>query len=97
MPIYTYRCHECRQEFDYKQGIKEPALTICPEDIQKEHNHEVSEVSRVISKSIGLVFKGSGFYLTDYKKKNASAATTSTDSANIPNTETKSESAKQTA
>ena len=87
MPIYTYRCHECGKEFEYKQTMKDKALTVCPEEICKEHNHGSAEVSRVISKSIGLVFKGSGFYLTDYKKKNASVAP-SESSSNDAKTET---------
>lgn len=75
MPVYTYRCHECGKEFEYKQGINDNALTECPEEICVEHNHSSAEVSRVLSKSIGLVFKGTGFYLTDYKKQNSASAT----------------------
>lgn len=74
MPFYTYKCHECGEEFEVKQGINDPALTECPEEICRKHNHGKAAVSRVISKSIGLVFKGTGFYLTDYKKNNSSAA-----------------------
>jgi putative FmdB family regulatory protein len=77
MPIYTYRCNECGKEFDIKQGINDKPLTECPEEICVEHNHGKAAVSRVISKNIGLVFKGTGFYLTDYKKQNSSTASAS--------------------
>ncbi|OGU58600.1 MAG: hypothetical protein A2X64_05085 [Ignavibacteria bacterium GWF2_33_9] len=74
MPIYTYRCEGCGKEFEYKQSIKDSAITECPEEICMEHNHPKAKVTRVISSNIGLVFKGSGFYLTDYKKKNSSTS-----------------------
>jgi putative FmdB family regulatory protein len=87
MPVYTYRCNECGQEFEYKQAMKDKALTVCPEEICKEHNHGSAEVTRVISKSIGLVFKGSGFYLTDYKKKNSSVAAKDSGSSEVKSSE----------
>ncbi len=68
MPIYTYRCHVCGKEFDFKQSINDESLKVCPDEICKEHGHAPGEVSRVISKNVGLIFKGSGFYLTDYAK-----------------------------
>ena len=100
MPIYTYRCDECGQEFDFKQGINDKPLTECPDEICKKHNHAKASVSRVFSKNIGLVFKGTGFYLTDYKKQNSSGASTqkSSGSDTKPDTSPKvSESSKQTA
>jgi putative FmdB family regulatory protein len=68
MPIYTYRCHVCGKEFDFKQSINDEPLKVCPDEICKEHGHAPGEVSRVISKNVGLIFKGSGFYLTDYAR-----------------------------
>jgi len=58
MPTYEYRCHKCGI-FEIEQSMNEEPLTNCPEC--------GAEVKRVIS-SAGLVFKGSGFYSTDYKK-----------------------------
>lgn len=56
MPIYDYRCENCGR-FDKKQKITEEALTVCPTCGGK--------VERLISKNVGIVFKGSGFYTTD--------------------------------
>ena len=57
MPTYIYR-REDGTDFEIEQRITEPALTVDPESGQA--------VRRVISGKAGLVFKGSGFYLTDY-------------------------------
>jgi putative FmdB family regulatory protein len=57
MPVYTYR-REDGTTFDYKQSFKEDPLTVCPTTGQP--------VVRLIS-SPGIIFKGSGFYVTDNK------------------------------
>lgn len=71
MPIYTYRCKKCGKEFDWLQSINSEPLTVCPKEICEEHNHEQSEVERIFNPNVGLIFKGSGFYLTDYSRKNS--------------------------
>lgn len=58
MPTYEYRCENCGY-FELKQRITEDALTICPDCGGK--------VQRLISKNIGVVFKGSGFNKTDHR------------------------------
>lgn len=60
MPTYDYDCADCGHEFEEFQSIKAPPLEICPVCGGK--------VSRRIHGGAGLIFKGSGFYLTDYKK-----------------------------
>jgi len=60
MPTYTYRRSD-GTTFDIEQRITESALTTCPTTGQA--------VTRVITGGSGLVFKGSGFYLTDYARK----------------------------
>lgn len=69
MPTYEYKCESCGYDFEEFQSIKDPPLNKCP----KCHG----KVQRLIGPGAGLIFKGSGFYLTDYKKSNASPATTS--------------------
>ena len=59
MPTYTYK-REDGSLFELDQRITEDAIAVCPTTGQK--------VKRVISGGAGLVFKGSGFYLTDYGK-----------------------------
>lgn len=63
MPTYVYR-REDGTTFEVQQRISEEPLTSCPETGQP--------VKRVISGNAGLIFKGSGFYLTDYARKNGS-------------------------
>lgn len=88
MPIYTYKCKKCGKVFEWTQSIKCKPLEYCPEEICEEETYGKGEVERVISKNIGLIFKGSGFYLTDYSKKNSStspASSTSVQSGNETN------------
>jgi putative FmdB family regulatory protein len=62
MPTYDYRCNACSHEFEEFQSIKADALTTCPK-CQKE------SLERLIGPGAALIFKGSGFYLTDYRSE----------------------------
>ena len=66
MPTYNYICNNCGKEFEYRQSIKDEALTRCPAEICDQTVKGAGHVERKISKNIGLLFKGTGFYLTDY-------------------------------
>lgn len=68
MPTYAYRCKNCLHEFEELQRISEPPLTRCPVCGK-------DALVRMISGGAGLVFKGSGFYQTDYKKSSSSGST----------------------
>ena len=59
MPTYEYKCLACNNQFERFQGITAPALEECPECSGK--------VKRLIGAGAGLIFKGSGFYITDYR------------------------------
>lgn len=59
MPTYDYYCSKCGQ-FEQFQKITEEPLTLCP--------HCGGEVRRQISRNVGIIFKGSGFYVTDHRK-----------------------------
>ena len=59
MPTYEYKCDKCGHEFEAFQSIKDEPIKICPVCNSKVH--------RVINGGVGLIFKGSGFYVTDYK------------------------------
>lgn len=73
MPIYEYKCKTCGKEFEYEQRITEDALEHCPKEICECERKGEGEVFRKISKNVGLVFNGKGFYLTDYARKSVSA------------------------
>ncbi|MFC1557452.1 FmdB family zinc ribbon protein [candidate division KSB1 bacterium] len=64
MPTYEYECESCGYCFDAFQGIKENPLETCPVCNEKIH--------RIINGGAGLIFKGSGFYVTDYKNTGSS-------------------------
>jgi putative FmdB family regulatory protein len=59
MPTYEYRCGECGNEFEQFGRMSDPPVQECP----KCH----AQAQRKISGGAGLVFKGSGFYITDYR------------------------------
>ena len=61
MPTYDYKCLECDVQFEKFQGITAPPLEEC---------HECGgKVKRLIGAGAGLIFKGSGFYITDYRSE----------------------------
>ena len=62
MPTYSYVCDACGHRFDEMQSMKAESLKICP-DCGEE------KLRRLISGGAGLIFKGSGFYITDYARK----------------------------
>lgn len=68
MPTYQYVCQKCGGEFDIFQSIKDAPLTKCPNKKCK------GKVKRVIGAGAGLIFKGSGFYITDYRSESYKAA-----------------------
>lgn len=73
MPIYEYKCERCGKIFEYQQRITDEPLEFCPPEICESSEHKgQGRVHRLISKGVGLVFKGNGFYITDYARKNTS-------------------------
>ncbi|HEY3249963.1 MAG TPA: zinc ribbon domain-containing protein [Ignavibacteria bacterium] len=64
MPIYEYKCKDCGHHLEELQSISEPPLLKCP-ICGKD------TLARLIGGGGGVIFKGSGFYLTDYKKNSS--------------------------
>ncbi|MCC9144958.1 MULTISPECIES: FmdB family zinc ribbon protein [unclassified Arthrobacter] len=67
MPTYAYACKDCTHSFDIQQSFSEDSLTVCPEcggRLRKKFN------------SVGVVFKGSGFYRTDSREAASSVPAT---------------------
>ena len=62
MPTYEYKCQQCGLKFERFQSIKEEPIRECPECS--------SPVKKLISAGAGIIFKGSGFYITDYRSEN---------------------------
>lgn len=67
MPTYEYECSSCAHAFEALQSMTEPKLVKCPACGK-------DKLTRLIGSGSGVIFKGSGFYETDYKKKEAPAA-----------------------
>lgn len=61
MPTYEYECMHCGHKFEAFQKMSDKPLGDCPKCKKP--------VKRLISSGIGVIFKGSGFYATDYRKK----------------------------
>jgi len=66
MPTYEYKCKKCEETFEKFQSVKDDALTKC---IRCD-----GEVSKVFH-PVGVIYKGSGFYTTDYKNKESKKPT----------------------
>jgi len=95
MPTYEYVCEKCGQQFEKFQPISAKPLAICPEDLCKEKRWGKGRVKRAISAGGGLIFKGSGFYVTDYRsEKYKEAAKKESAPASSSGTESKSSGAE---
>ena len=62
MPTYDYICNDCEKMYEYFQSMSDAPVKECPDC-------KNNSLRRVISGGTGLIFKGSGYYLTDYKNK----------------------------
>ena len=73
MPTYSYACTECDNRFDIVQSFSEDSLTVCPQCTGK---------LRKLFNSVGIVFKGSGFYRTDSRSGSSTVSESSGESKN---------------
>jgi putative FmdB family regulatory protein len=69
MPTYEYLCDKCGCEFETFQSISAKPLQICPENHCAQKKWGRGRVKRKISAGGGFLFKGSGFYITDYRSE----------------------------
>ncbi len=67
MPTYEYVCQKCGHAFEKSQSIADKPLTICPKDLCAKAKWGKGRLKKLISAGVGLLFKGSGFYITDYR------------------------------
>ena len=97
MPVYEYECRTCGHRFDARQSFSDAPLTVCPTCS--------GEVRRVFH-PVGIVFKGSGWYVTDSRKDGGNAegaekksedkAETKAESKSEPKSESKTEAKSET-
>ena len=69
MPTYEYGCEKCQHQFEKVQSIADQPLQICPKELCPQKKWGKGKVKRLISTGGGLIFKGSGFYITDYRSE----------------------------
>ena len=67
MPTYEYACAKCGHQFEKFQSIADKSLSVCPQDRCGQKKWGKGKVKRMIVSGGGLIFKGSGFYVTDYR------------------------------
>jgi putative FmdB family regulatory protein len=98
MPTYEYVCEKCGHHFDKFQPISAKPLGVCPEKLCAQRTWGRGKVKRAITGGGGLIFKGSGFYITDYrsdkykeaaKKESSAASSSSSGSSSAGSGETK--------
>ncbi len=83
MPIYSYRCESCGVQFDHRQRFSDEPLKVCPECEEP--------ALRKLIQPVGVVFKGSGFYVTDNRGASNGGRTTSTTNSTAKDSAEKSE------
>jgi putative FmdB family regulatory protein len=101
VPTYEYVCSKCEHHFETVQRITDKPLTVCPKELCHLKRWGKGKVKRAVVGGAGLLFKGSGFYITDYRsdsykadaKKDASPAA----AAKTESKSTDSAAAKTTA
>ncbi len=94
MPTYEYICEKCGQQFEKFQSMKDEPLTVCPKELCEQKRWAKGKVKRQMGAGAGLIFKGSGFYITDYRsdkykdaaKKDSNSSSSSSSSSTTSST-----------
>ena len=84
MPTYEYACTKCGHEFEKFQPIANKALTVCPKELCARKKWGHGKVVKKISAGAGLIFKGTGFYITDYRSDKYKEAAKKDSAASSP-------------
>lgn len=74
MPTYEYHCDKCGQDFEKFQSMSDQPLTVCPKELCGLKTWGKGKVRKLISAGAGLLFKGTGFYITDYRSEGYKAS-----------------------
>ena len=100
MPTYEYSCAQCGKTIEVFQSIKAPHLKTCPEDACAKKKWGKGKVKRLLGTGAGIIFKGGGFYETDYRsesyKSGEKQAADAVKKATEKKTESKSKDGKKT-
>lgn len=88
MPTYVYRCSDCDYTFEARQSMSDDPLAVCPDCDEKS-------LRRVIN-SVGIVFKGSGFYVTDNRNRKNGNGSNGSSISSVPETSSETKTEKKT-
>jgi len=88
MPLYEYECESCGVRFERRQHMEDEPIKTCPECS--------GDVHRLIQ-PVGIIFKGSGFYVTDNRAKSSTATPGSYKKSDEKSADTQSESSKESS
>lgn len=69
MPTYEYHCEKCGKNFEAFQSMRDEAYSTCPKERCQQKRWGKGKVKRLLGTGAGVIFKGSGFYITDYRSK----------------------------
>ncbi len=78
MPNYDYECGKCGKRFEVFQSMNDPKLTDCPQSLCE------GQVKRLLGTGGGIIFKGAGFYQTDYRSSSYQAGAKAETAASAP-------------
>lgn len=67
MPTYEYSCEKCGKTFEAFQSMRDEPFRECPKELCRQKKWGHGKVKRLLGTGAGLIFKGSGFYGTDYR------------------------------
>ena len=95
MPTYHYVCAKCDHEFEHFQSMTDAPLRQCPKDKCGQKKWGKGSVKRVLSGGAGIIFKGSGFYSTDYRSEGYKQAAKKESEASAPAKESASTAKKE--
>jgi len=92
MPTYEYACAKCGQNFDAFQSMRDETFRECPTHLCRLEKWGHGEVKRLPGRGAGIIFRGSGFYTTDYRSDSyKEAVKKETPASEKPKGETKAE------
>jgi putative FmdB family regulatory protein len=74
MPTYEYSCQKCGKNFEVFQSMRDEPFRECPKELCRLPKWGHGKVKRLLGTGAGLIFKGSGFYSTDYRSESYKAA-----------------------
>lgn len=95
MPTYEYECEKCHKGFEVSQSMKDAAFKTCPKELCQMKKWGKGKVRRLLGTGAGLIFKGSGFYITDYRSEGYKQAAKKDSAGGAAKTESKPAKSKE--